>query len=333
MNENATAATEPIRGGLRIGIALPQPGDGVREPLSKIRSFSRAAERLGFDSLWTVSPFEVSTAGVDPFVALTAAASYTTRIRLGIAVLALPLRAPVEVARTAAALDLLSGGRLELGLGLGDSAPGVMSSVGLTPPDRVPRFVDGLTVLRALWKGERVTAHGRTLLLEDWLGHPMPVQRPGPPIWMGGHHQNALRRAAEFADGWIGAGGRGVREYALDISMLREELARAEIDLEGFGLGKRVYVMVADDPRACRPFVRRWSQAQYGDVERGSSVCVSGTPGTIAEFVDDLVQMGTSLIILNPIVPSLRQMYRLADEVVPHVLSTAEDRGAGYHAL
>jgi probable F420-dependent oxidoreductase len=303
--------------GIHLGIALPQTADDQVDLSARIRRFSRAAERLGFDGLWARDRIQGREPLIEPLTALATAATATKRVRLGVAVVLVPLRAPIELARTSASLDRLSGGRLELGIGLGVDRERVRS-VGLDPGRRVARLLDSVDVLRAMWSGESVTVEGRTLTVRDWMVRPTP-QQPRPRIWFGGHHPDALRRAVHLGDGWIEAGSTSHADFVREIAIVREHLDAAGRDESTFGLGKRLYLAVERRGRNTRQDVRRWFDYSYGREEMADRVAAVGSPARIADAVLEVLAQRARLVILHPVPYEAPQLRVLADEVVPAV--------------
>jgi probable F420-dependent oxidoreductase len=175
-----------------------------------VAEMARAAEEAGFDAVAvTDHPFPeeawLRSGGhhaLDPFVALSFAAAATTRIRLQTHVLVLPYRNPFLVAKAAASLDVLSGGRLVLGVAAG-YLEGEFAALGVPFAERNERADEAIGALRAAWSGECVRLAGRGFCAEGNRALPLPAQRPGPPLWVGGNSRRAIRRAVELGDGWL----------------------------------------------------------------------------------------------------------------------------------
>ena len=310
-----------------FGIAVPQEVREGREPLPDVARFARAAERLGYDGLWALDRIQGHQSVLEPLVLLTAAAAVTRRIRLGVAVIILPLRSPVELARTTASLDRLSGGRLDLGVGLGVDRERV-GAVGLDPARRAARMTDSIAVIRGLWTGERASVDGATLSIRDWMIRPTPAQRPGPPIWFGGHHPDALRRAVALGDGWLGAGSVSMEDFGREIAFVREELARAGRPEAGFGLGKRLYLALDDRRGSRRPALRRWLADHYRDPEKAEKVAAMGPATAIVDAALQIVDQGGRLVIFHPVTDEERQMREIAAEVLPAIRAALAVRGS-----
>jgi len=195
---------------------------------------ARAAEAAGFDSLWggehvvlpdpqaPPSPLAPEDPITDPIVALAFLAAHTTRIRLGTGIIILPQRNPLVLAKQLATLDVLSGGRLIFGVGVGYLEP-EFRALGIPFETRGAMTDDYLAAMRVIWSEPRPAHRGRFVTFDRVQAHPQPVQRPGPPIVIGGHTPAAFRRAVEQGRGWYGfaldeAGARrcldGLREAA-----------------------------------------------------------------------------------------------------------------------
>lgn len=172
-----------------------------------VAAVARAAEAAGFDAVFvTEHPFPedgwMASGGhhaLDPFVTLAVAAAATTRLRVLTNLCVVPYHDPYLLAKTALTLDVLSGGRLLLGCGAGYLEP-EFAAVGASFADRNDRFDAALVAMQAAWTGEpvAVAASGSTHTMR-----PLPVQRPHPPLWIGGNSRRALRRAVELGDGWM----------------------------------------------------------------------------------------------------------------------------------
>jgi alkanesulfonate monooxygenase SsuD/methylene tetrahydromethanopterin reductase-like flavin-dependent oxidoreductase (luciferase family) len=165
------------------------------------------AERLGFDSVWTSEHHFVDDGYLPSVLPLSAAiAARTERITIGTGVLLAPLHEPIRVAEDAAVVDLISGGRVILGLGIGWR---VEEFEGLHVPmsERGARLEDDVEVYRRAWRGELVTG-GRRGRYPNVSVRPMPARPGGPPIWIGGSEEPALRRAGRLGDGFMASESR-----------------------------------------------------------------------------------------------------------------------------
>lgn len=196
---------------MRASLGLPTHRvDGDLASADAIAELSVAAEHAGFDAVFvTDHPFPsdrwLATGGhhaLDPFVALSFAAAATTRLRLHTNLLVLAYRNPFLTAKAVASLDVLSGGRVILGVGAGYLEPEFVA-LGVDYAERNDLADEALIAMRAAWAGTSVASSGRHWNAPGNTMLPRPVQRPGPPVWVGGNSRRAIRRAVELGDGWM----------------------------------------------------------------------------------------------------------------------------------
>jgi len=197
---------------MQIGFGIPVSGAWATP--ANIVEVSRKAESLGYSSLWsfqrTVFPADDSIAAPyrsvhDPLAISAYVAAVTERIRIGIAIVNLPFYAPIVLAKTLTSIDLLSGGRLDAGLGLGWN-PDEFAAAGAPMQRRGARAEDFVACLRAIWSPEEIVEHhGEFYDVPRGKVDPKPAQKPHPPILLGGSAEPALQRVGRIADGWISA--------------------------------------------------------------------------------------------------------------------------------
>lgn len=206
---------------MRFGFALPQIG-ALAGPEALV-TIARRAEDLGFDSLWVLdrllwpvnprAPYPLGDGSLpvqyknvlDPVETLTFAAAHTSRIALATGVLNLPWYNPVLLARRLTTLDVLSGGRLRVGFGIGWS-PDEYEAAGATWQDRGKRADEALEMLRRIWTTDPVEFQGRHYRIAKSFIGPKPVQKPHPPIYMAAFVPPAIKRVAAEADAWLPVG-------------------------------------------------------------------------------------------------------------------------------
>lgn len=231
---------------LKLGVAL-----GRLNPRYFVE-VCRAAEDLGYESLWLpehlVFPMEMGgsphrgqdhppvppqTPVFDAFAYLSFIAGLTTRVRLGTHVYNLALRHPFVAARAVQTLDIVSGGRAEVGVGAGWLEQ-EWAAAGLDFSSRGRRLDEALAVCRRLWSEQVVEHHGEFFDFGPVCFEPKPPQQPSPPIHVGGESQAALRRAARSGDGWIGmdhSPGSAAR-FAARLAELRKQFGRGDVPFE-----------------------------------------------------------------------------------------------------
>jgi probable F420-dependent oxidoreductase len=297
---------------IAFGISLPERS---REPVPApvVRDVAQRADALGFQDLW-VSNNTVDDAGCfDSLMLLSYAAAVTTRIRLGVAVVVLPTYHPIHVAQQAATLDHLSAGRAILGVGLGRAAEYEAFQVPVAR--RTTRFTESVEMIRALWAGRRASYHGEIYEAHGVTLGTRPLQRPHPPIWFGGHHPDAIRRAAVLADGWIGAGGSSAAALAEAVPRLRSALEAAGRDPASFPISKRVFVSVHERHEVARAEVEHWFSDVYHDPAGTDQFGVFGTPEEVGERLGQLAATGATHVLLNPVTRHREQLEVLAEIV------------------
>src|SRR5215467_11762155 len=207
---------------MRIGFGAPVSGAwATPQYLSR---FAAEAEAAGYGSLWTFQRLIVPEGSamepvyhsvLDPMVALGFAAAVTSRIRLGVAVVNMPYLAPAYLAKQAASVDVLSNGRLDLGLGL-----------GWMPEE----FAAADAVMPGLWAGGVTEFHGEHYTVPAGRAAPLPVQRPGPPVLLGGAVPRALQRIGTLADGWITSSRADLSRIGEGIAVIKAAAADAGRD-------------------------------------------------------------------------------------------------------
>jgi probable F420-dependent oxidoreductase len=184
---------------------------------------ARAAEDAGFEALWVgdhialpASDEAAEQPRLEALIALTYLAAVTARVRLGVGVIVLPQRQPVLLAKQLTSIDVLSGGRLTVGIGVGYVEP-ELHALGTSLADRSARTDEFLAAMRSLWSEPAPAFAGRHVSFADVVQRPLPAQRPHPPIVVGGHSPAAFRRAVRSGNGWYG--------WRLDLEETRRALA------------------------------------------------------------------------------------------------------------
>jgi probable F420-dependent oxidoreductase len=196
---------------------------------------AQLAEAAGFESLWVgdhialpadTKEYPPEEPRLEALIVLAHLAARTRQVRLAIGVIALPQRQPVLLAKQLTSIDALSRGRLIVGIGVGYLEP-ELRALGASLADRGARTDEYLAAMRALWDEPAPTFEGRFVSFAGLVERPLPVQRPHPPIVVGGHSKAAHRRAVEAANGWYGW-ALGLEETARALGELREAVARHE---------------------------------------------------------------------------------------------------------
>ncbi len=256
---------------MQIGVVFPQIEIGA-DPQS-IRDYAQAAEDLGFDYLLAYDhvlganaatwpdlsgPYRHHDPFHEPFVLFGFLAGITKRIGFTTGILILPQRQTALVAKQAAEVDVLSGGRLRLGVGIGWN-PVEYEALGQSFHDRGRRSEEQVEVLRRLWTQELVTYEGKWHKISDAGINPLPVQRP-IPIWFGGHAEAVLQRCARLGDGWIPVRVGPDEQGRAMIERLRNYARQAGRDPDAIGIESWITI-AGRDPDAWAEEARAWKAA------------------------------------------------------------------------
>jgi probable F420-dependent oxidoreductase len=225
---------------MKIGFGAPVAGAWATPEY--LAAFSEQAEEAGYASLWTFQRLLVPEGSgmepvyrsvLDPMVALGFAAARTSRIRLGVAIVNLPFVSPAYLAKQATTVDVLSGGRLDLGLGIG-WMPEEFAATGGSAARRGARTEEYLAVLRTLWADEVSSHHGEFYTIPAGRQDPRPVQRQrteaGPPVLLGGMSRPAMERAGRIADGWITSSRADLTKISEAVGVIRSAASAAGRD-------------------------------------------------------------------------------------------------------
>jgi probable F420-dependent oxidoreductase len=200
----------------------------------RLRTRAVRAEEAGFEALWvgdhialpSSAPDSATEPRLEALTALVFLAAATRSVRLGVGVLVLPQRQPVLLAKQLTSLDVLSDGRLDVGVGVGHVVT-ELEAFGVSIGERGAMTDEFLHALLTLWTDRPATFEGRWVSFSGVTQAPQPRQRPGPPLIVGGHSRAALRRAARFADGWFGW-ELNVEETAAAIADLNEATVQSD---------------------------------------------------------------------------------------------------------
>jgi probable F420-dependent oxidoreductase len=193
-----------MRFGLYSSIANPPRGEHLERSVDEVIAEAQLAEASGFDSCFFGEHHQDADGFLpSPLIVATAVAAQTRRLRVGTSVILLPLHHPVRVAEDAITLDLVSKGRVVLGVGIGYQ-PADFRAFAVPLEHRVALFEEGVEIIRKCWSGEPFSFHGKHYTLDDVQIRPRPFQRPGPPLWIGASVPAAVRRAGLVADAFVG---------------------------------------------------------------------------------------------------------------------------------
>jgi probable F420-dependent oxidoreductase len=221
---------------MKVGFGLPVSGAWATP--DNISRFAELAEASGYSSLWTFQRLLVPEGSamepvyhsvLDPIAAMAYAAAVTSRIRLGVAVINAPYVSPGYLAKQAASIDVLSAGRLDLGIGLG-WMPEEFAMTGGSMERRGARTAEYVKVLRAIWGTQPVEFRGDFYTVPRGTALPRPVQPGGPPVLLGGTAPVALRRVGRISDGWVTSSRADLSKISESIRIVHDAAAAAGRD-------------------------------------------------------------------------------------------------------
>jgi probable F420-dependent oxidoreductase len=330
---------------MRVGLTLPHYDFSLPEvsPITfeAVAEHAVRAERLGFDSVWVSDHFFASLdrygggdqlyGTLEPLTTLGGIAARTERIRLGTLVLCAAFRHPAVLAKSATAVDRLSGGRLELGLGAGwyeqeyDAFGYPFGSVA----ERFDLLEETLGYIGSLFDGEPASFEGKRFRLREAYNHPRPVQEPRPPLLIGGKGgPRMLRIAAQHADGWNAAWRWTPESYAERAAAARHACERAGRDPETFRLSLGLFTVVGEDETDLRRRFELMGERLPTGVRQAIGLdtlrkeCLAGTTEQVVERMAEFAALGVSELIVCPApvwfsIPDRSMVDLFAERVIP----------------
>jgi probable F420-dependent oxidoreductase len=305
-------------GSIPCGIAIPQSFADPSIDAGVIRQLLPRAEALGYEGLWVQEQIIGDAPILEPVTLLTYAAALTTKTHLGTSVLLTVIRNPVQLAKSLASLDQLSGGRLIVGVGIG--GPHVPEAVfGVSSERRGRRFVEGLQVMKELWTQPRATMSGEFWRFENVPMEPKPAQKPHPPLWFGARDAVALKRAVRLGNGWMGAGSSSSADFVQQSELLRGFLDEAKRDPHEFMVSKRVYIAIDDNRARAEQRLRDWFGMRYKNADMAARVSIWGGRAECIDKLGELVRAGARHLLLNPVFDETEHLELLASDVIPNL--------------
>jgi probable F420-dependent oxidoreductase len=284
-------------------------------------------EEWGYDSVWVGEHILHPTPTFDALIVLSAFGARSRGLQLGTSVLLLPLRHPVLVAKAAATVDIMTRGRLVLGIGIGGEYPQEFEVAGVPIDQRGSLADEAIEVIRRLWTDHEATYHGRHYSIRSVNMQPKPVQAGGPPIWVGGRSDAAMRRAGRQADGFMPY-LLDPKRYAKSVTRVREEAEQAGRDPDAVTFALFQFICVADS--YSEAFTRTIEELEYLYQQDFTPIaeryCVLGPPERCVEQLQAYLDAGAQHIILVPIgakeeAERLSQIRCYAETVMPKLRS------------
>ena len=274
-----------------MDIGFGAPVSGAWATPENLAAFAAAAERGGYQSLWSFQRLLIPAGSqmdpvyqsvLDPMESLTYAAAFTSTIRLGVAIVNLPFVSPGYLAKQAATVDILSGGRHDLGLGIG-WMPEEFELTGADMAGRGARAAEYVQALRTLWAGGDGSFDGTYYRVPAGTQAPAPVQPGGPPVLLGGMARPALERVGRIADGWVTSSRTNLSKVDQLIAVVKESATAAGRDAETLRF-------------ICRGVVRAGTPVTRAD---GQRVLLSGGYDQIRADTERLAELGVTEVFYD----------------------------------
>jgi probable F420-dependent oxidoreductase len=325
---------------MNFGLRLPSFALGPRTAsLAEMGAYLRRAEDLGFDCAMSIdhlllTPPAYACTWLEPVAFLAALAGVTRTIKLGTMVLVLPLRNPAYFAKEWATLDLLSGGRSILGVGVGWHEE-EFALMGVAHRERGRRMDEMLEAVTALWAGDDVTYRGRYYRFEHLTVDPKPVQKPHPPIWIGGGTQPfekvygqtvpsidpVLRRIARYARTWVPHSSATADMVRGDWDKIQEFMGESGRKPEDMTKVYSNFVWVLDPGQKPETAIPHFKVYSGMDLPYWREFYLLGEAEEVAERIRDKIEAlgGAEHVVLNPLDWSMEQLERIAGEVIPRI--------------
>ncbi|MCY4448279.1 MAG: TIGR03619 family F420-dependent LLM class oxidoreductase [Chloroflexi bacterium] len=301
---------------MSVKIGLSGASVMAREGRETFLRYIDAAEELDWDSIWFSDRIVGPAWRMDPIAGMAIVTGRSEKLKFGTGVLLMSMRSPVTAARELATIDLLSNGRLVLGVGVGQESPAEYEAMGVRKRDRGKRLDEAIHIMRRLWTEERVTYESEFIKLTDATIGVRPKQA-NLPIWMGSRSEAGLRRTGRLGDGWlptqitpeeVAAGIARIQEYAAEVGR--------EVEHDHFGLQINSYLV--ESGTVPEHIKERYLLRRRSDVSP-EQLNLLGTPDQIMARLREYIDAGASKFVFNPACGAdemLEQMRLQAEAIV-----------------
>ncbi len=295
-------------------------GTTLRSP-SNVAELAQQIEGLGFDILGCGEHVSFYGDTANGFISLSVAAGVTKDIRLMSAITLVPLYPAALLAKLGAALDVASGGRYTMGVGVGGEFPNEFEACGVPVTQRGSRTDDALEVLTRVWRETDVTYNGRYTTLKNFSLKPLPIQKPRPPIYVSGRSEAAMRRAAKYADGWLPYmyTPEHLAESIEKITAYGEDEGR---DMSDFTFGMYIFSAVHENKDTGVKYAADRLSVQYNQdfSKRVHRYALAGDPETCQARLKEYTDAGATTVFVSSACPQGyidRNLEMLAKDVIP----------------
>lgn len=304
--------------GVKIGIGFGLWRLGMPAP-ETICSYAERAEEVGIDSIWLSDHIVSRQPDLDISCIMAMFAARTKKIKMGPSVLTLPARDPIQVAKTYATLDYLTGsrGRVIMAVGLG-SDPRDCIACGINPDERAKRMEEGVQVMRKLWAGTNVSHEGKFYKFTDVTITPRPA-KGSLDVWIGGKSDLAIKRTARYGDGWFPSFVTP-DEFKDGMTKMAEYGKQYGRTVNPREAGVLIFTHLNDNRARAQETVQKFFSSFPVAAEAMPARCAIGSAQECVEKVQSYVEAGCSKFVLWPIVPPeelVPQIERYGKEVIP----------------
>lgn len=291
----------------------------------------REVEEMGYDSAWIYDHFypmsqETSKYILEAWTIMASLATETNRLRLGVLVTCNSYRFPSVLAKIAATVDVISKGRLEFGIGAGWHRE-EYDAYGLPFPDakiRIEQLAEALELIKRIWTQERASFQGRYYTITDLFSYPKPLQKPHPPIWIGGKGDKLLRVvAAQYAD-YANFAACSVEEFRQRLNVLRRRCMELGRDFEAIEKTWHGSIIIADKEKEAKRMALKFkensaiSRTREMDAKVFLNRIIVGTPEQCVESIQRYVDLGVTYFVPNfPFAQDLKALRIFMDKVAP----------------
>ena len=295
-------------------------GTALRSPYD-VAGLSRQIETLGFDIIGCGEHVSFYGDTANGLVSLSVAAGATSHVRLMSTITLAPLYPAALLAKMGAALDVASGGRFTLGVGVGGEFANEFAACGVPLNQRGARTDDALEVITRTWTATDVSYEGRFTKLENFSLKPLPIQKPRPPIWVSGRSEAAMRRAAKYADGWLPY-MYTPEQLAESIEKIKAYGAEEGRDMTNFRFGVYVFSAVHEDNDLAVKYATDRLSTQYSQdfSKLVHKFALAGDPAHCQARLREYIDAGASLAFVSTACPDdyiNANLEMIASELIP----------------
>jgi len=311
---------------IRFGVQLCQEEfdfDGLKKACCEV-------EDMGYDSAWLYDHFypmstQTSKYILEPWTVLPLLAAETSRLRLGVLVTCNSYRFPPVLAKIAATVDVISGGRLEFGIGAGWFREEYIA-YGIPFPDvktRIEQLAESVEIIKRIWTQEKASFQGKYYTIKDLVAYPKPVQKPYPPIWIGGKNERLLEIVARHAD-YVNFASCSVEELKEKLDILRRQCLKVRRNFEDIEKTWHGRVIIVEKEGELRQEALKAKQSstnkkvQKMELDKYLNEIIAGTPEQCVEKIQEYIDLGVKYFIPHfPFSKDLKPLRIFMEKIAP----------------